>query len=619
MRLGAYGVVVRQDHLVTGDVDQLVVFRVHRTHGQETVLGELVAHGHPHAIGFDGLGLGGVDVTGLVHHVQTVHHRVQRLVTSVLLDGGIDVPLHHLAVQEQRRVGVAAAVEGGMQRAQTDFGLGHDGLLDVVQLAVEPVEHFLQFDHGSGRRQLAGADEVLAVGRGVHAVRVLRHGDAHAQCRLRILVGFDRAIHHRHLGVTDRGGLAVLDGLLDAGDVEEQAGIAFGRHHLGKVHAVLGVVLVACGQLAVKRGGHQVAVAVDAGLPAHIHGLCVHTGEQAVVLGGIFQILALVGHGHVEFLAAEHAGGVVDGGIDRIALVREDAVEALDVRDLGDLVADHVVQAETRQTGIDLVVDPGVLAVVDAILVGGMDVVRVRNRVFERAIGLGAHDSLGFIGQAPADQRIRHKARNAQQLATGRNADHAGIPRVATAPQTVVGIQLAGLDLDRTGTADLVFTAATTAGSCAGTRCTAAGRSLVLVAASQAHGTYCADANGRRRVQKPPTAQTACGTQYLARFLSHDTLLDKVQCRNRTPQPGQHFTYLHNTHDHALATRYKPQSIDVSQAFGHPLRDLATNHSPDRNDVIRMRFICWRWYTRSRYRVNPPQPDPANAASGPES
>ena len=465
----------------------------------------------------------------------------------MLLDGGLDVPLHHLAVQEQRGVGVAATIKCSVQRAQADFGFGHDGLVDVVKLAVEPVQHLLQLDHGGRGRELAGADEVLAVGRGVHAVRVLRHGHAHGQCRLRILVGFHRAIDHRHLGVADGGELAILHGLLDAGDVEEQAGIALGRHHLGKVHAILGVVLVAGRQLPIERGGHQVAVAVDACLPAHFHALGVHAGEQAVVLGRIIHVLALVGHGHVEFLAAEHARGVVDGGIDRIALVREDAVEALDVRDGGDLVADHVIQAETRQTGVDLVVDPAVLAVVDAILVRGMDVVGIRHGVLQRAIRLGAHDGLGLVGQAPADQRIGHEAGNAQQFAPGRNAQHAHVARMAAAPQAVVGIQLAGLDLDRTGTADLVFTAATTAGSCAGTRCTAAGRSLVLVAASQAHGTYCADANGRRRVQKPPTAQTACGTQYLARFLSHDTLLDKVQCRNRTPQPGQHFTYLHNS------------------------------------------------------------------------
>ena len=53
--------------------------------------------------------------------------------------------------------------------------------------------------------------------------------------------------------------------------------------------------------------------------------------EQAVVLGRIVEVAAVVGLRDVELVAAEHAGGVVDRLIDRVALVREDAVEALDV------------------------------------------------------------------------------------------------------------------------------------------------------------------------------------------------------------------------------------------------------------------------------------------------
>jgi hypothetical protein len=62
-----------------------------------------------------------------------------------------------------------------VQRAQAHFDFGHDGVVELFQLAVEPVEHLGQLDHGAGGRELAGADEVLAVGAGVHAVRVLGH------------------------------------------------------------------------------------------------------------------------------------------------------------------------------------------------------------------------------------------------------------------------------------------------------------------------------------------------------------------------------------------------------------------------------------------------------------
>jgi hypothetical protein len=59
----------------------------------------------------------------------------------VELDRRVDVPLDHLAVEEQRGVGVAAAVEGGVQRAEADLDFGDDGLVELGQLAVEPVQH----------------------------------------------------------------------------------------------------------------------------------------------------------------------------------------------------------------------------------------------------------------------------------------------------------------------------------------------------------------------------------------------------------------------------------------------------------------------------------------------
>ena len=48
--------------------------------------------------------------------------------------GQVDVPLAHLAVEEQRRVGIALAVVGGVQRPETEFGLGDDDVarLDLV-------------------------------------------------------------------------------------------------------------------------------------------------------------------------------------------------------------------------------------------------------------------------------------------------------------------------------------------------------------------------------------------------------------------------------------------------------------------------------------------------------
>src|SRR6185369_2287915 len=144
-------------------------------------------------------------------------------------------------------------------------------------------------------------------------------------------------------------GLAGLDGGFDALDVEEDAGILFGRHHVGEDLAVLGVVAVQRGQFAVVGGGAEVHVAADPDLPADLHAFGVDAGQQAAVAGSFLPVLRRVGQRHVELGAAEDAGGVVDGRINRIALVRENAVEALDIGDLGDFVAFHVIATDAGQ------------------------------------------------------------------------------------------------------------------------------------------------------------------------------------------------------------------------------------------------------------------------------
>ncbi|MPM34284.1 hypothetical protein SDC9_80866 [bioreactor metagenome] len=295
MRLAAHRVVGQQHHLLAGDVDELFVLGMQRAHGQEAVLRELAAYGDELAVGRTRLGLRAVDVAGLVVHVQAVHHVLGVLVARMELDGCLHVPLHDLAVEEQRGEGVAAAVEGGVQRAEAELHFGDDGLVHIVQLAVEPLQHLGQFDHGAGGRELAGADEVLAVRAGIDPVRVLRHRYIGDQGGFRVGVGGLGAIDDGHLGRAESGELAVLDRLLDAGDVEEQAGVALGRHHAFVVVAALGVVLVGGGELAVIRCGGEVAVAVDQYLPTHLHALRVDAGEQGAVLFRRVEVAPVIG------------------------------------------------------------------------------------------------------------------------------------------------------------------------------------------------------------------------------------------------------------------------------------------------------------------------------------
>ncbi|MNT14922.1 hypothetical protein D3C72_1499460 [compost metagenome] len=124
-------------------------------------------------------------------------------------------------------------------------------------------------------------------------------------------------------------------------------------------------------------------------------------------------------------------------------------MEALHVGQVGDLVADEIVEPDARQPCVDLVVDPRVAAIVVAVLVRGMHVVRVADGVQHVAVGTRAHHALGFIGDAPAGQRIGHEARNAMQLAPRGQAQHAHVARMAAAPQAVVGIELARLQVHR--------------------------------------------------------------------------------------------------------------------------------------------------------------------------
>ena len=150
MRLGVGRAVVHQLHFLTGDVDQLVVFRVQRTGRQEAVLGELAQRNQPLAIGFAGFGQRGMQVTRLVLHVELLLDVVDLLAVVGAHRVG-HVPLDHLAVDEQRGVGVAATVKGGVQRAEAQFRLGGDHVARVLQLVVEEVIELGDLDHGDGR------------------------------------------------------------------------------------------------------------------------------------------------------------------------------------------------------------------------------------------------------------------------------------------------------------------------------------------------------------------------------------------------------------------------------------------------------------------------------------
>ena len=69
--------------------------------------------------------------------------------------------------------------------------------------------------------------------------------------------------------------------------------------------------------------------------------------------------------------------------------------------------------------------------------------VGVRYRVTQAAVGLGAHDLLGFIRDAPAHQRVWREARDAVNFTTRGQAQNAHVAGMSTTPQTIVGVEFA--------------------------------------------------------------------------------------------------------------------------------------------------------------------------------
>ena len=90
--------------------------------------------------------------------------------TLVGLTRFFDVPFDHLAVDEERGVGVAFAVKRGVQRPQAEFGLGDDEVFGF-DLVVKVVVEFAHVEDGNGRREFAVQDDVDAVRCSVTAVR----------------------------------------------------------------------------------------------------------------------------------------------------------------------------------------------------------------------------------------------------------------------------------------------------------------------------------------------------------------------------------------------------------------------------------------------------------------
>ena len=426
-------------HLVARDVDQLVVLRLQRTHVQEAVLGELVQHDQPFAVGLLGLAHGGMQVAGLVVDIQLLDDRIDLLALEGA-DRLVDVPLHHLAVQEQGGVGVATAVIGGVERPETQLRL-RDHHVARLDLVVEQIVQPAHVQHRHGRRQLAVDRHVDAVGGGVDAVRAV--GD-------RDIAGIGRAmaaIDDRH--AVDDFDLAVLHRLLDALDVEDDHPVLFLGGHLGGRDAFFRVVAGREDVFALIVGVGVVQVAVHPDLPRDLHRVAVDGGEVRAVLLRLVQDLAVIGRGHALLAVGEDIAGA------RI-LLKAQAMDRRGVGDLDDLVGLHDVAADAGDAAVGLVVAEDVAAVIGAVGERHVRVVQVAvlvdaaARLQELAGVLRQtlrQDLKALVGLSPAGGAAPGEDRDAHQLAHRRRAHDPHFAGVPAAVEHVVFVEVAGLHL----------------------------------------------------------------------------------------------------------------------------------------------------------------------------
>ena len=139
---------MNQLHLLTGNIDQLIVLRMQRANRQETVLGELRQNHQPLAVRIAGFGQRGMVVAGLIMHIQFLADVVGFL-TVVILDSVRNVPLAYLTVDKQRGVGVATTIKGGVQRSKPQFRLSHDGITQL-DLVIKHIVQLVDLDYGAG-------------------------------------------------------------------------------------------------------------------------------------------------------------------------------------------------------------------------------------------------------------------------------------------------------------------------------------------------------------------------------------------------------------------------------------------------------------------------------------
>src|SRR5690554_6313225 len=428
VRLGKGRAVVHQLHFLTGNVDQLVVLRVQRANRQETVLGELGQYHQPLAVGIAGLGQRRVVVAWLVVDIQLLAD-VVHFFAVVVLDGIGNVPLTYLAVDKQRGVGVATTVEGGVQGPKSQLWLRHNGVTQL-NFIVKQIVQLIDSDNRSRRRQLAVGNEVLTIRGGVQTVRVLRNRNVTGE------LGLTTTINNRNFGVANCLELTGFNSGRNALDVEHNRPVAVVAHSTRQIQRTLGVVTGRSSVLAGVVSVGVVQAAVYQHLPGYFHSFRINRAEHGVaVFQAVFTAIVRLWN---------HKLGVAENIVCARHFLQTQTVDCLNVWHVRNLIRLHDIQTNTRYTSVGLIVDEQVLAIITAIFHGDVRVVAVAVQV----LLVAAENLFTLVGNTPTSSRIHVEYRNPHQFAHGRHAQNTYFTLVTTAPETVVFVQFAGLDVN---------------------------------------------------------------------------------------------------------------------------------------------------------------------------
>src|SRR5690554_1562158 len=428
VRLSKGWTIVNQLHFLAGNIDQLIVLGMQRANRQEAVFGELGQYHQPLAVGIAGLGQRRVVVARLVVNIQLLAN-VVHLFAVVMLDGIRNVPLHHLAVDKQRGVGVATTVEGGVQRPKAQLWLRHNGVTQL-NFIVKQIVQLIDSDNRSRRRQLAVGNEVLTIRGGVQTVRVLRNRNVTGE------LGLTTTINNRNFGVANCLELTGFNSGRNALDVEHNHPVAVVAHSTRQIQRTLGVVTGRSSVLAGVVSVGVVQVAVYQHLPGYFHSFRINRAEHGVaVFQAVFTAIVRLWN---------HKLGVAENIVCARHFLQTQTVDCLNVWHVRNLIRLHDIQTNTRYTSVGLIVDEQVLAIITAVFHGDVRVVAVTVQV----LLVAAENLFTLVGDTPAGSRIHVEYRNPHQFAHGRHAQNTYFTLVAATPETVVFVQFAGLDVN---------------------------------------------------------------------------------------------------------------------------------------------------------------------------